>query len=131
VSVDVAGPEHHERGSQQDACVNEHRDERSPHGEHGPVPGIASPTVDGRTLFVGSVCDGSTVDAIDTATFAAMHRWTMGAIVLGLGLSDDGLRLYVRQHEEVTVLDASTGAELTAVPLLGVESILHVGTLDA
>ncbi len=91
----------------------------------------AQVSADGRTLFVGSVGDGSTVDAIDTTTFAIEHRWGMGAMVLGLGLSEDGLRLYVGQREGVTVLDALTGAELTAVPVLGVESILHVGTLDA
>lgn len=90
----------------------------------------AQVSADGRTLFVGSVGDGSTVDAIDTTTFTIVHDWSMAAMVLGLGLSDDGLRLYVGQREGVTVLDALTGAELTAVPILGVESILHVGTLD-
>jgi hypothetical protein len=91
----------------------------------------AQVSADGRTLFVGSLGDGSMVDVIDTTTFAIEHHWTMAAMVLGLGLSDDGLRLYVGQREGVTILDALTGAELTAVPVLGVESILHVGTLDA
>ena len=86
----------------------------------------AQVSADGRTLFVGSVGDGSTVDAIDTTTFAIVHSWAMGATVLGLGLSDDGLRLYVGQREGVTILDASTGTEITAVSLLGVKSILHV-----
>jgi hypothetical protein len=57
-----------------------------------------------------------------------VHRWPMSGDVSGLGLSVDGLRLYVAQPDGVTVLDASTGAELTAVPYRGIESILHVET---
>ena len=47
----------------------------------------------------------------------------------GLGLSVDGLRLYVALEDGVAVLDAATGQELAAVPFQGIESILHVGTL--
>ena len=50
--------------------------------------------------------------------------------VSGLGLSVDGLRLYVALNDGVAILDSSTGQELTAVPFQGIESILHVGTLD-
>jgi hypothetical protein len=66
---------------------------------------------DGRTLFVGSVGNGSAIYAIDTATFAILHRWSMPAEISGLGLSMDGAR------------------QIASVPLPGVESILHVGAL--
>jgi hypothetical protein len=56
-------------------------------------------------------------------------RWPMSGDVSGLGLSVDGLRLYVALDDGVAILNSSTGQELTAVPFQGVESILHVGTL--
>jgi len=88
----------------------------------------AQVSADGRTLFVGSLGDGAAVYAIDTSSMQVVHRWPMSGDVSGLGLSVDGRRLYVALPDGVTILDASTGAELTAVPFQGIESILHVET---
>jgi hypothetical protein len=95
----------------------------------GGVRTSAQVSTDGRTLFVGSAVDGAAVFAIDTATLEVMDRWPMTGDVSGLGLSVDGLRLYVALDDGVAILDSTTGRELTAVPFQGVESILHVGTL--
>ena len=96
----------------------------------GGVRTSAQVSADGRTLFVGSAVDGPAVFAIDTATLQVAHRWPMTGDVSGLGLSVDGLRLYVALSDGVAILNSSTGQELTAVPFQGIESILHVGTLD-
>lgn len=100
-------------------------------GSPGSVRTSARVSADGGTLFVGSAGEGSAIDAIDTATFDVLHRWPMHGVVSGLGLSGDGLRLYVALGDRVAVLDPATGEELAAVPVLGVDSILHVGTLGA
>jgi hypothetical protein len=89
----------------------------------------AQVSADGRTLFVGSREDGDAVFAIDTASLEVVHRWPMSGDVSGLGLSVDGLRLYVALQDGVAILDSSTGQELTSVPFQGIETILHVGTL--
>ena len=94
----------------------------------GGVRTSAQVSADGRTLFVGSLGDGAAVFAIDTTSLQVVHRWPMNGDVSGLGLSVDGQRLYVALQDEVSVLDASTGAELTTVPFQGIESILDVET---
>jgi hypothetical protein len=94
----------------------------------GGVRTSAQVSADGRTLFVGSLGDGAAVYAIDTSSMQIVHRWPMSGDVSGLGLSVDGLRLYVALPDGVTALDSSTGAELTDVPFRGIESILHVET---
>jgi hypothetical protein len=94
----------------------------------GGVRTSAQVSADGRTLFVGSAGDGAAVYAIDTSSMHVVHRWPMSGDVSGLGLSVDGLRLYVALPDGVTALDSSTGAELTDVPFQGIESILHVET---
>jgi DNA-binding beta-propeller fold protein YncE len=96
----------------------------------GGVRTSAQVSADGRTLFVGSAVDGAAVFAIDTATLQVADRWPMTGDVSGLGLSVDGLRLYVALDDGVTILNSATGQELTAMPFPGIESILHVGTLD-
>jgi DNA-binding beta-propeller fold protein YncE len=97
----------------------------------GGVRTSAQVSADGRTLYVGSRGDGTAVFAIDTTSLDVMHRWPMDGDVSGLGLSVDGLRLYVALEDGVAVLDAATGQELTSVPFHGIESILHVGTSGA
>ncbi|HKZ76573.1 MAG TPA: hypothetical protein VJ259_07900, partial [Actinomycetota bacterium] len=89
----------------------------------------AQVSADGDTMFIGSVADGSALYAIDTATLDVVHRWPMQRVVSGLGLSGDGLRLYVALDDRVAVLDLSTGEELAAVPFFGAQSIVQVGTL--
>ena len=96
----------------------------------GGVRTSAQVSGDGQTLYVGSLGDGAAVFAIDTESLGLVHRWPMDGDVSGLGLSVDGRRLYVALQDGVEVLDAATGQELTAVPFQGIESILHVGTLN-
>jgi DNA-binding beta-propeller fold protein YncE len=96
----------------------------------GGVRTSAQVSADGRTLFVGSAVDGPAVFAIDTATLQVAHRWSMSADVSDIGLSVDGLRLYVALNDGVAILNSSTGQELNGLPFQGIESILHVGTLD-
>ena len=79
----------------------------------GGVRTSAQVSADGRTLFVGSAVDGAAVFAIDTATLEVAHRWPMTGDVSGLGLSVDGLRLYVALNDGVAILNSSTGQELT------------------
>jgi DNA-binding beta-propeller fold protein YncE len=97
----------------------------------GGVATSAQVSADGRTLYVGSLEDGAAVFAIDTATLEVAHRWPMSGDVSGLGLSVDGRRLYVALQDGVAILDSATGAELTSVPFQGIESILHVATVDS
>ncbi|MGQ0668936.1 MAG: YncE family protein, partial [Actinomycetota bacterium] len=85
----------------------------------GGIRTSAQVSADGDTLFVGSVGDGSAVYAIDSATLDVLHRWPLDGIVSGLGLSGDGLRLYVALGDRVAVLDPATGQELAAVPFFG------------
>ena len=75
----------------------------------GGVRTSAQVSADGRTLFVGSLGDGAAVYAIDTSSMQIVHRWPMSGDVSGLGLSVDGLRLYVALPDGVTVLDAIDG----------------------
>ena len=98
-------------------------------GSLGGVRTTAQMSADGDTLFIGSVADGSALYAIDTATLDVVHRWPMRGVVSGLGLSGDGLRLYVALDDRVAVLDPATGEELAAVPFFGVDSIVQVSTL--
>jgi len=98
-------------------------------GSLGGVRTSAQVSADGDTMFIGSVADGSALYAIDTATLDVVHRWPMQGVVSGLGLSGDGLRLYVALDDRVAVLDLSTGEELAAVPFFGAQSIVQVGTL--
>ncbi len=95
----------------------------------GGVRTSAQVSADGRTLYIGSLADGAAVFAIDTTSLDVVSRWPVQGDVSGLGLSVDGLRLYVALQDGVAVLDAVTGEELTSVPFQGIESILHVGTL--
>lgn len=97
----------------------------------GGVRTSAEVSADGEMLFVGSVGDGSAVYAIDTTTLDVVHRWPMDGVVSGLGLSGDGLRLYVALSDRVAILDPATGEELAAVPFFGADSIVQVGTLGA
>ena len=100
-------------------------------GSLGGVRTSAQMSGDGDTMFIGSVADGSALYAIDTATLDVVHRWPLRGVVSGLGLSGDGLRLYVALDDRVAVLDPATGEELAAVEFFGVESIVQVGTLAA
>ena len=84
---------------------------------------------DGRTLFVGAGGATSTLVAIDTTTFEVTDRWTAAGDASGIGLSGDGLRLYVALNDRVEVFDPTTGGELGAVPLVSPGPVLEVNAL--
>jgi hypothetical protein len=80
------------------------------------------------TLHVGG---GSEVLALNGTTLVVERRWPIAGRVAGLGLSPDGKRLYLGQEGRVTVLDAETGDELGTVTAPGIQSVKHVGQIDA
>ncbi len=86
---------------------------------------------DGRTLFVGAGGATSTFVALDTTTFQVRDRWSAAGDASGIGLSRDGLRLYVALEDRVEVFDPTTGGELGAVPLVSPGPVLEVSALSA
>jgi hypothetical protein len=86
---------------------------------------------DGRTLFAGAGGATSTFVAVDTTTFQVTDRWSAAGDASGLGLSVDGLRLYVALEDRVEVFDPTTGGELGAVPLVSPGPVLEVSALGA
>jgi hypothetical protein len=85
---------------------------------------------DGSTLFVATAGDdGSTVTAVDARTFDVIETWGLDGNMTGLGLSDDGARLYVALDDRIAVVDATTGAELAAVPVASSDPIMQVTPL--
>jgi hypothetical protein len=88
----------------------------------------AAVSPDGRTLFVGR---GSSIMAIDTGTLVPRQTLPTSGPVSSLGLSTDGLLLYVAMTNEVEVLDASTGRAVRMIPAPGVRAIDHVGVVAA
>jgi hypothetical protein len=86
-------------------------------------------SADGSTLFVGTTGDeGAAVTAIDATTLMERDRWAMPVSVSGLGLSADGLSLYVGSGNRLLVVDPADGRELTSVAFEGLGSILRIGT---
>ena len=92
--------------------------------EHGRTS--ARMSADGNTLYVG--VGGSAVSRIDIDTLQVLGRWPLPGDVIGLGMSDDGARLYAALGDGVAILDTGTGDALTTLSFGGVESILHVAT---
>jgi len=88
-------------------------------------------SADDGTLFVGTGGERSILYAIDTTTFHMTHRWPVSGDLSGLGLSVDGLRLYVALGDHVAVLDPTTGGELLAVPFTSPVPIAQVSALGA
>lgn len=87
-------------------------------------------SADDGTLFVGTGgSDSSVLYAIDTTTFQVAHHWPMIGDLSGLGLSLDGVRLYVALGDHLAVLDPATGEELGAVPFTSPEPIVQVSAL--
>jgi DNA-binding beta-propeller fold protein YncE len=88
-------------------------------------------SADDRTLFVGTGGGRSVLYAIDTTTFDVTHRWPVSGDLSGLGLSVDGLRLYLALGDHLAVLDPTTGTELSAVPFTSPVPIAQVSALGA
>lgn len=88
-------------------------------------------SADGATLFVGVGGDRSDLYAIDTTTFDVRHRWPVSGDLSGLGLSADGLRVYLALGDHLAVVDPTTGANLLAVPFTSPVPIAQVSALGA
>lgn len=88
-------------------------------------------SADGATLFVGVGGDRSDLYAIDTTTFDVRHRWPVSGDLSGLGLSADGLRVYLALGDHLAVVDPTTGANLLAVPFISPVPIAQVSALGA
>jgi DNA-binding beta-propeller fold protein YncE len=86
-------------------------------------------SADGGTLYVGTGGGDSVLYAIDTTTLQVTHRWPLSGDLSGLGLSLDGVRLYVALGDHLAVLDPATGEELGAVPFTSPGPIVQVSAL--
>jgi DNA-binding beta-propeller fold protein YncE len=92
--------------------------------EHGRTSARIS--ADGNTLYVA--VGGSAVSRVDIDTLQVLGHWPLPGDVVGLGMSDDGARLYAALGDGVAIVDTGTGDEVTTLSFGGVESILHVAT---
>jgi hypothetical protein len=88
-------------------------------------------SADGETLFVGVGGERSDLYEIDTTTFDVRHRWPVSGDLSGLGLSADGLRVYLALGDHLAVVDPTTGADLLAVPFTSPVPIAQVSALGA
>jgi DNA-binding beta-propeller fold protein YncE len=88
-------------------------------------------SADDATLFVGIGGERSDLYAIDTTTFDVRHRWPVSGDLSGLGLSVDGLRVYLALGDHLAVVDPTTGANLLAVPFTSPVPIAQVSALGA
>jgi hypothetical protein len=88
-------------------------------------------SADDATLFVGIGGERSNLYAIDTTTFDVRHRWPVSGDLSGLGLSVDGLRVYLALGDHLDVVDPTSGAKLLAVPFTSPVPIAQVNALGA
>jgi len=88
-------------------------------------------SADDATLFVGIGGERSNLYAIDTTTFDVRHRWPVSGDLSGLGLSVDGLRVYLALGDHLDVVDPTSGAKLLAVPFTSPVPIAQVSALGA
>jgi hypothetical protein len=88
-------------------------------------------SADDATLFVGIGGERSDLYAIDTTTFDVRHRWPVSGDLSGLGLSVDGLRVYLALGDHLDVVDPTSGAKLLAVPFTSPVPIAQVNALGA
>jgi DNA-binding beta-propeller fold protein YncE len=88
-------------------------------------------SADEATLFVGIGGERSDLYAIDTTTFDVRNRWPVNGDLSGLGLSGDGLRVYLALGDHLDVVDPRSGAKLLAVPFSSPVPIAQVSALGA
>jgi sugar lactone lactonase YvrE len=96
---------------------------------------------DGSVLYVATAGDdtemaaagddGSTVVALDASTFEVLETWHVAGSVSGLGVSADGASVYAAAGGTVTVLDATTGAEVGEVALPSDGPVVRVQPIAA
>jgi hypothetical protein len=79
----------------------------------------------GRSLFVST---GHAIVALDAMTLVPFAKWNLPQTVSGLGVSEDGARLYVTMPDEVEALNATNGMRVWRMRVPGAEGIHSVGT---
>lgn len=89
----------------------------------GPAGAAVAPS--GTVLYVGA---GPAVRLIDTDTLKTTATWTLASPVRGLGLSQDGRRLWVGHDTGITALDAVSGQPVASVAAPGLTELVHVAT---
>ncbi|MEA2433627.1 MAG: hypothetical protein QOG54_1084 [Actinomycetota bacterium] len=78
-------------------------------------------------LYVG---DGSKIEIFDGGTLDPIGTFEVPAGIGALGMSTDGLRLFVGGEHQVFVIDSKTGAELTSMRAPGADRILFTAARD-
>jgi hypothetical protein len=78
-------------------------------------------------LYVG---DGSKIEIFDGGTLDPVGTFEVPAGIGALGMSTDGLRLFVGGEHQVFVIDSKTGAELTSMRAPGADRILFTAARD-
>jgi hypothetical protein len=81
---------------------------------------------DGGSLFVST---GSAIVTLDAMSLVPTAKWNAPQAVSGVGVSDDGTRLYVAMPGEVEAVKPSSGTSLLTMRVAGVDAIHHVGSL--
>jgi YVTN family beta-propeller protein len=71
---------------------------------------------------------GKRVVAVDAGTLTADGSWEVQGRVNGMQVSDEGDRVFVGLSDEISILDAASGALLEVVDPLGIEAIRQLGT---
>ena len=94
-------------------------------GCSAPAPPPAAPVIEQYRAAVLAEAD-----AFHSATRTLTDAVRAGDVAAAKAAYQPAHRLYVALDDGVAILNSSTGQELTAVPFQGIESILHVGTLN-
>lgn len=81
----------------------------------------ASPT---GTLYLAG---NDEVVVVDTESMMVVGRWRMAGEVSGLEVSVDERIIYVSVGKSIVVVDGATGRQVDALPIGGVNDILHAG----
>jgi hypothetical protein len=80
---------------------------------------------DGRTLYVST---GRAIVTLDAMTLVPVAKWNLLQTVSGIGVSNDGARVYVTLPGKVAALAASNGRTLWAMRVPGVDGIHAVSS---
>jgi len=93
------------------------------HAKSGGAGTAAAVSPDGATLFIGT---GGNLIALRRSTLVTTSTLTLPSPIRGLGLSQDGSRVWVGQPDRVVALDASSGREVASVAAPGLVTISRV-----
>jgi hypothetical protein len=85
---------------------------------------VATTNPAGDVLYVAV---GETLRSYDAATLDIRDVWDLPGVVTALRTSFDGSFVYAGIGDEVIVVDAADGSDLTRIEVPGIEDIVHVG----